>query len=141
MNFPEHAKAGLMASALPISYAVIFGSNLFQSLMAASLVFIGAIFPDLDTDSIPARWAARIGLAFSIICLSINKPYPAAILGSLFFLIKSGKHRGFIHKYWFVAACLASGYIYNSLCYAFAFGLLVHFSLDKISVLKGENWF
>lgn len=141
MNFSSHSRAGLTISAIIFCGALIVTSEFDRPLIWGLAVYIGAIFPDLDTDSIPSRWTARAGFIFAVIMLVLKKPWPPAILGAGFFLIKSGKHRGFIHKWWFPIAFIAAGCIWNQLlCFAFGAGLIVHFAVDKISPFSLENW-
>lgn len=141
MNFKEHSRAGLIASGATLGAGVIIVSKFDQPFLWAVIVYIGAIFPDLDTDSIPARWTARAGFIFAVIMLVLKKPWPPAILGAGFFLIKSGKHRGFIHKWWFPGAFIMAGNIWNQpLCFAFGAGLIVHFAVDKLSPFSIKNW-
>jgi len=151
MNFPEHSRAGLKVSAVTIGGCLFFGDSIGagletwiqvkQSFVLGCFVYAGSVFPDLDTESIPSRWAARIGLVFFCIMAYLNKPWPAAIAGALFFLVKADKHRGFTHKYWFIAAFIAYGLIYDKFyACAFGIGLLVHFRVDRISPFELKNW-
>jgi len=141
MNFSQHAKAGLISATIAGIGYYTFANDLKTAVMSAALVFIGSVFPDLDTESIPSRWAARIGFIFSLLCIATNKLLPAAIIGALFFLIKSGKHRGFTHKYSLPALCITAWFFLGNVpCAAFGVGLLVHFGLDKISPFQWKNW-
>jgi hypothetical protein len=141
MNFSSHAKSGLILGPTATVLSYLFTNNVQLSVVSGLLAFIGAIFPDLDTDSIPSRWAARIGFGSVLALLYLQKPYPAAWLGLLFFLIKSGKHRGFMHKYHLPTFCFAVSMITGNLFYAaFGFGLCLHFWVDKISPLELKNW-
>lgn len=140
MNFSDHSRAGLITSAVTITGSLFFGQHLEQAILLGAFVYIGSIFPDLDTESIPSRWAARIGLVFFCIMAYLNKPWPAAIAGALFFLVKADKHRGFTHKYWFITAFIVYGLYYHQyLACAFAIGLLVHFRVDRISPFELKN--
>lgn len=143
MNFSSHAKAGGVLAAATFGVNYLFSNSYKIAAMCAGLVFIGSIFPDLDTESIPSRWAARAGFIFSLACVFWFKtPLPAAIVGALFFLIKSGSHRGFTHKYYFPILSLIIGFSNGNFLYlAFASGLLCHFWLDRISPFDGKNWF
>lgn len=141
MNFAPHARAGLTASAIISVASFICFKNFDRSLLIGLVVFAGSVFPDLDTDSKPSRWTAKVGFIFSFIMLVFNRPYVPAIAGMMFFLIKSSKHRGFIHKYYFPALCfILAGGTGNLLYAAFAVGLVVHFWLDRINPLKWRNW-
>ena len=141
MNFPEHSRAGWIAGVVTLCAGVVLTSRFDKPLLWAIIVYIGAVFPDLDTDSIPSRWAARLGFAFAVIMMFLKKPWPPAIAGALFFLIKSGKHRGFTHKWAIPISLIFAGFTWDqSLCFAFAGGLLIHFAVDKISPFAMKNW-
>ena len=142
MNFSGHARAGLAAGAVFSVASLVYLKEFDRSALIGLLMFAGAVFPDLDTDSIPSRWAARTGLAGSLIMLYLDRPFVPALAGMLFFLVKSGKHRGFIHKYWLPGLCFLLTARTGNLFYAaFGAGLVVHLGLDKINPLKLKNWF
>lgn len=141
MNFSQHARDGLTAAALVSVASFVYYKNFDRALLTGLVIFAGSIFPDLDTDSIPSRWAARVGFVSSLILLSLNKPYAPAIAGMMFFLIKSGKHRGFIHKYYLPVFCFVLTARTGNLLYAaFGFGLVIHLWLDRLSIFERKNW-
>jgi hypothetical protein len=141
MDFKQHSRAGLIVSGIVLIAGLIVFKKIEQPLLWAVLVYLGAIFSDLDTQSIPSILVSRIGFVLSCIMLMLNKPWPPAIAGAAFFLIKSGKHRGFIHKWWLPSAFMASGLIWSQpACLAFGVGLIIHLMVDKISPLKWANW-
>jgi len=141
MNFPDHSRAGLIASVVVSVASMIFTQDLDSAVLLGFSVYIGSVFPDLDTDSIPSRWAARIGVLFFLIMAYLNKPWPPAIAGALFFLVKADHHRGFTHKYWFPLGFIVCGiYLQQYSACAFGFGLLVHFMIDGISPFALKNW-
>ena len=139
MNFPQHSKAGAYASGAVCVISLITNQTAESIFFNSLAVYLGSIFPDLDTESTPSKWAARLGFIFVVLCLVNKNPEPAAIAGGLFFLVKSDQHRGFLHKYWFIAAFVAVGYFLHYLAFLFAMGLLVHFWVDKISPLERKN--
>lgn len=140
MEFSAHAKSGLIGG-VPLAAAGLFFNDPEYFILAGVLFFIGAVFPDLDTDSIPSRWAARIGALFIFAMIAIDKLLPAAVAGLLFFVIKSFAHRKFTHKYWIPALCILLVFFFdNQLYLTFGAGIIVHFWLDKISPLSGRNW-
>ena len=142
MKFSQHAKGGVIAATLTAASQFAIVNDWKMAGLSGVLCFIGSIFPDLDTESIPSRWAARLGLVFSLICFYTKNYLPAVIAGSLFFLIKSGSHRGFTHKYFFPAICIGVGIgVGNFLHVSFGVGLIVHFWLDRISIFEWKNWF
>lgn len=142
MNFSEHSRAGIITAVVLGGAGFFYFKDFDRAVLIVFAGYIGAVFPDLDTDSIPSRRAAQAGLVTSFICVFLNKPWLPAILGTLFFLIKSGKHRGFIHKYWLPAVCFALGtFLSEPLCFAFGIGLVTHFALDGITLLSLRNWY
>lgn len=141
MNFSSHAKAGLIVSGLAAGANFLFFGGAQQTVFAAALCFVGSVFPDLDTDSIPSRWAARAGLAFCCLCLYQKVYLPAVIAGMLFFAVKSGKHREFTHSYGVAALAIIIGVSIGNFFYcAFGVGLLCHFIVDGLSPLDPGNW-
>lgn len=141
MNFSSHARAGLTAAAAVSVASFIYFRNFDQAALTGLVLFAGSIFPDLDTDSIPSRWAARIGFVVSLTMLYLRKPFVPALAGMMFFLVKSGRHRGFIHKYCFPVFFLVLGAGTGNVLYAaFGAGLVVHLWLDRISPLDGRRW-
>jgi membrane-bound metal-dependent hydrolase YbcI (DUF457 family) len=153
MKFSSHAKTGA-ALGVGLSLTGLFTNNFEQSIFAGFLAFCGANFPDLDTDSIPSRWTARIGVVVSLVCFYLKTPWPVAWMGLMFFIAKSDKHRGFTHKYVLVAFCVAfvfyptswplglliSFYGINWLFGAFGVGVASHLLLDDISPWETKNW-
>ena len=141
MNFAQHARGGLTASIVVTMTSFIYFRDFDRSLLRGLMIFTGSLFPDLDTDSKPSKWAARIGLVVSVVTLALNKPYIAGMIGTMFFFVKSGRHRGFIHKYHFPAICFILTWGTGNLFYAaFGLGLVVHFWLDGISPIRWRNW-
>ena len=141
MNFVDHSRIGAISSAVVATGSLIYGYQLEQSAVIGIVVYIGSLFPDLDTDSIPSRWAARLGLAFFCVMAYLNKPWPPAIAGALFFLLKADKHRGFTHKWWFPLGFIAYAiYDVNYTAWAFGVGLIVHLKVDGIKFFEVKNW-
>jgi len=141
MNFVDHSRIGAISSVVIGTGSLIYGYELEQSVLIGIVVYIGSLFPDLDTDSIPSRWAARVGLVFFCIMAYLKKPWPPAIAGGLFFLLKADKHRGFTHKWWFPLGFITYGiYAEQSLAIAFGFGLIIHFKVDGIKFFEMKNW-
>lgn len=143
MNFSSHAKHGLTAGAIVAVTGSVITNDVQLSGLAGLLTFAGAIAPDLDTDSIPSRWAARIGFFGGLVLLYFQQTYVVAWAGILFFLVKSDKHRGFTHKcalptIIFIIAIIVK----NWFCAWFALGLCVHLRIgDKLKFLDQKNWF
>ncbi|MCP4757426.1 MAG: hypothetical protein GY866_41730 [Proteobacteria bacterium] len=102
MNFKSH----VIASAMVGAFFPLVGIHVLKTpIPAEELAYIvpacmfGGTFPDLDTESIPSRWYARIGLVASLICLILDKPWYAAFVCIPFLAVKAHKHRGWTHSY------------------------------------------
>lgn len=140
MNFPQHAKAGFYTSCLAASAGYLF-KDLRIALLAGLLCFVGSVIPDLDTDSIPSRWAARFGLGLTCFSIYTGRYFPAVVAALLFFAIKSFPHRNWTHKYFGPLICFSLGIYHQNFLYAaFGVGLLCHLLVDSLSPLDSRNW-
>lgn len=138
MNFASHDKAGFWCSVITGAAGYLFRTP-ETALLAGALCFIGSLAPDLDTDSIPSRWAARGGLILSAICLYTKVYLPAVIAGLVFFALKSFPHRSFTHSYFWPLALIAVGIYEQSFLYpAFAIGLICHLILDGVGPARNR---
>jgi membrane-bound metal-dependent hydrolase YbcI (DUF457 family) len=141
MNFTSHAKAGFWTALIAAVTSFLIKNDLRFSLLAGALCWVGAVLPDLDTDSIPSRWAARLGLAFTCLCIYTGSLFPATIAGLLFFAVKSTVHRGITHSYFLPLLCIALGIWHGNFLYgSFGIGLLCHLVVDQLSPLDSRNW-
>lgn len=141
MNFPAHAKAGCWTALTAAVTSFLVRNDLRFSALAGALCFIGAVLPDLDTESIPSRWAARFGVAVSCFCIYTGKLLPAVIVGLLFFAVKSTAHRSWTHSYFLPCLCIALGVWHGNFLYvAFGIGLICHYVVDSLSPLDSRNW-
>lgn len=136
MNFKDHALIGAATGLVTGACFLVYSGSWPLAIMQALTVFLGSLAPDLDTDSIPSRWTARIGFVVACIFMLENKYFPAAIIGSAFMLMKCGKHRGMTHKYYLPFILFgAAAFFSNFLFAAFGIGILVHLKADKIVFL------
>jgi membrane-bound metal-dependent hydrolase YbcI (DUF457 family) len=104
-----------------------------NSRVSVPLVFfLGGIFPDLDTQSIPSKWAARVGAIASAILVYKSQAPQAALIGIIFMLTKCGNHRGWTHSLALPLAISLAGWYLKLPLYALTFsaGLILHVSLD-----------
>lgn len=158
MNFKPHALgatvAGIVAAGLTWQFV-----GAAPACWAGICAWIGALFPDFDIGSIPARWFGRLGFAVSCCLLSAgiisdNQIFliGAAIPGLLALLSMAFKHRGPFHKYWLPAlltGVAVGGYFLNirnheligALLLAFSGGMCVHLILDGIFIWSIKGWF
>ena len=149
MKFASHAKAGFVISAIAATLETVF-RDFKTGVLAGILCFVGAVIPDLDTDSIPSRWAARFGAAFMFICVymahehpgaAVEYYFPAAVAGLLFFTIKAFPHRSFTHSWFGPVICFALGVYHGNFLYsAFGVGLMCHLIVDRLGPLDSRNW-
>jgi hypothetical protein len=168
MNFKQHRNYGLTISLLAsIGYCLFYtGLYLYQSgslvfswklleycLGLFVICFAGSLAPDLDTDSIPSKWVARILAVYLGIVLfskqitdSIGIDYelkwkPVASLIFIFLIAKIGKHRGISHAlFWVPLLMIMSLRTGNHFIGAFAVGLGVHYYCDSINPWRLKNW-
>lgn len=176
MNFKGHKEYGLKTSwAVAISYLLffttynytiteqlVFSKNLFAySGILFIATFIGSLSPDLDIESIPSQWVARIMVAYWVAVLWLNSVLmginsyigselsvdlnwkPAAILSLIFFVCKGDHHRGWTHALIWTPILLATAYFTGfHIIGAFGIGMAVHnWYCDDISMLRVRNWF
>jgi membrane-bound metal-dependent hydrolase YbcI (DUF457 family) len=152
MNFAGHATGGALA-ALTVGGAT-FAFGFKTTMLAAGCAWIGAVVPDLDTGSIPARWFGRLGFAGSclllgsgIIAESFVLLVSSAVPGLLALFLLGLKHRGPLHKYWlpaFLIPFAVWGQFPNEfvrpLMFSFAGGICVHLLLDGIFPWSFKGW-
>jgi membrane-bound metal-dependent hydrolase YbcI (DUF457 family) len=134
LNFKGHLRGSIIAGLAVSSLAATQG----LSVLVGSYAFLGGLFPDLDIHSTPSKWAARFGVAGSLLLLLADNPYPAALIGLLFMLAKTDKHRGWTHSILLppllALAGYKLGYFHESL--AFGFGCYVHLFSDSKMIKK-----
>ncbi len=143
MNFDDHNTAGL-ATGSAVSLLVFFtlGDNLLSGVCGL-VTYLAALFPDLDTNSIPSRVLAVFMLVVSLVFILFFDPLYPAIAGCLFMLVKCGKHRGLTHSYGLVLVALVAPVVFDcgAVFWSFAAGLLTHYACDGMSPIKKSSWF
>ena len=156
MNFKANITGGLVAGGLASGGTLSMGYNFDVALMSFGCCVMGALFPDLDVASIPARWFGRVGLALAFILLSMGVMLESmkfllygALPGIMALICLSVKHRGPFHKYWVPVALMLLAVFgvfpaqeVRPLLYSFAAGIIVHLMLDGIFVWNiRKGWF
>lgn len=161
MNYKQHRNYGITtALSVSIGYyflfagGVIFHEPLFwYSIMLFVATFLGSQFPDLDTNSIPAKivsmvlmvlWGAVLFIEYYSENFSIDysiKWQPLAIGTFSFLVCSSSKHRSFTHAIlWtpilFIVAYNTGIYLIGG----FALGHAAHLYCDKVNPLVLKNW-
>ncbi len=102
-GYQGHLAGGLFFGIMGIVGAVLLGWIVFNPLFAAGLVgfcLLGALFPDVDTDSKGQR---LYYLVFAMVNLGliVQKQYMwSAWLGFFAMLPAIGAHRGWTHTWW-----------------------------------------
>ena len=140
-GFKKHFTAGLIASGVVASGTYFLTKNLEASALAGAACLFGSLAPDIDVDSIPSRWFARFGFIATILLYYFNKKDLGLVLGGSFFFLKSGKHRGWTHKYSLpLGLVFAAYFIPHMAWFVGAIGLIVHYSLDRISPFRVSGW-
>jgi hypothetical protein len=130
MLFQGHVKTSAIAGT--VSGIVAYQYEPKTAFYMACIAFIGGLFPDLDTESKPSKYAARAGVVSSLLLLNSN-PKLAALIGILFMLAKVDRHRGWTHNP-ILPILLAFagnhyGYFHQSL--AFGLGIYAHLLSDS----------
>lgn len=169
MNFKQHRNYGITIALLASGGFCLFsiledlheGQGIlitWNLLLYCFFLFVtvlaGSFAPDLDTDSIPSKIAARVLVLFWVVVLfsgliSEYTPFeyelqwtPIAVFTLIFLIAKSDKHRGITHALAWVPVLLFCGlYSGNHLIAAFAIGLAAHYYCDSINPLRLKNWF
>ncbi|MCZ6552931.1 MAG: metal-dependent hydrolase [SAR324 cluster bacterium] len=104
MNFKAHLAAGAVtgAAVATVALAAGFVDTIGEAGALAALGTGFALFPDLDTASIPQRWFYR-GMAAAIVALILTGRWQsAALLGLVALLPLLHHHRGWTHRWWAV---------------------------------------
>lgn len=141
MNFYPHLAVTTIITA-PILYQAHKTGFLTQEevIQCGIFAFMGSWFPDLDTNSKPSKWYARLmvpGVPF----LVIKEFYLEAIaIVALFVFAKIGKHRGWTHSYWIPVLLLlvsllpglSGGFWLPYLLIPLALGILTHLIPENI---------
>lgn len=137
MNFKEHLIFGSISGAVVLATSFYMSNNIEESLVFCAVTVAGSLVPDIDTGSVPSRIFAWIGIAVSCMFLYHGNSKPAAIIGIIYMLFSSDKHRGFTHKWILPIACLAWAYFFKQTWpVAFGIGLATHYVCDKIPPYK-----
>lgn len=144
MNFKDHSNYGLVSASLVSVSTFYLTSNNIISLACGVLTYLFSLFPDLDTQSTPSRYAAMIGVATALFLLLAGKQVESAIIGISYMAIKTQKHRGYTHKYVIpLALSLVGVYFLPSFgifFLAIAVGFLTHYFCDSLNPLLKKNW-
>ncbi len=145
-GYKEHIIGGIFFWGICLLFMIVF--EIFKpSLLSASglLVFtiLGALFPDVDTNSKGQHIIYGIILIVDIILIVSGKFILAAILGFIALFPAIGSHRGWTHTWWAMLIVplpiiILPEFYYNLtliqvLPYyiAWVFGYLSHLILDK----------
>jgi membrane-bound metal-dependent hydrolase YbcI (DUF457 family) len=132
MNYRGHRNTSFIGSLLTFA-AGLFFFHFQQAFVLGGLTFLGGLFPDLDTESTPSKWAARFGVLLSLYAIFKDKTDLAVYYSLLFMLAKSDKHRGWTHSIFLPVAISAISYKLNLFHYglAFSFGIYIHILSDS----------
>ena len=154
MNFQANVIGGAIAGTVAGITVLSLGMGLEAVLFAFGAALAGALFPDLDVSSIPARWFGRLGFGFALLFLGMGLALESTKLlltgtapGLLALICMGMKHRGPIHKYWLPLSLSLLAFfgsfpspLVEPVLYSFAVGICVHLMLDGIfiwSIRKG----
>ena len=156
MNFKGHAIGGLCAGAVAAMVGIVTsqGVNLPQPVADVSGPFPGgfiyatgcfgsaflmALFPDLDTNSIPQRWYLRWMFGALILSAWVGWLELFVVLAFLALLPLLHRHRGWTHwpiTPWAVAILLVVAYEYAETRSAW----FSRFSWQNVGTMLAEGW-
>lgn len=131
MDFKNHAKSGVIVSALTTcTYSLVLNSPI-EPLHIFCYVLAGSLAPDLDTNSKPSKITALFGACFGIWALLNREPYFALTFLTAFAFIKTFNHRTYTHLYTLPAILIFVAIKYSHpWLIPFCIGLLTHYALD-----------
>lgn len=143
-DFKTHSIAAASVAVPAFFLPLALGAEMADAVFFAMIVFLAANFPDLDTESVPSRWAARGVFLSGCYLVYCEKPEYALVIAGLFVLTKVGVHRGWTHKYTTPILIAAAGvYLFPELALlfiGFSIGMIVHLAVDRISPLEKVGW-
>ncbi len=143
-GFQKHNYQAIVQSLIIFITLIVLGLKPENALMISLIVYLGANFPDLDTNSIPSMWAARFVIVSSVYFIYIDKLIYAVIVGIIFAAPKISKHRGWTHKYSTLVLIPVTVYFrfepYTLIAISFSIGLLIHYAIDRLNPFKFNNW-
>lgn len=133
-----------IAGSIAISIVIFaMGSKIETALALALALYLGANFPDLDTNSIPSMWAARVSILASIYFVLIEKPIYAVFVCMVFIAPKVSRHRGWTHKYGTLVLIPVIVYftfaVYTLIAISFSVGLLIYCAIDRMNPFRFKN--
>jgi membrane-bound metal-dependent hydrolase YbcI (DUF457 family) len=102
-GYKGHLSGGLILGALGISAAVLLGYfalDLFRLAGLLGFCLLGALFPDIDTDSKGQNLFYAGLIVFDAILIYHQYYFWAAWLGLFSMLPALGHHRGWTHTWW-----------------------------------------
>ena len=158
MNFRGHFKGGLAAGAVSAGVALAggyvdvdsrdwsglmtdpLGRGDLQTLLGVALTgWLMALFPDLDTASIPQRWYLRLMLLAMVLVFLAGRQELFALLAFMAILPLVHQHRGWTH--WKITPWALFGFLsvvdeYFRARDAWWSG----FSWENVADLMGERW-
>ena len=110
MNFKRHLTSGVVVgvgiAAGAVYYGYIDGDDLQTQVAVAGTALFFALFPDLDTSSVPQRWFFRLVFCGMLVLGWTERYELATLVGILSLLPLLDHHRGWTH--WKVSPLVVS---------------------------------
>ena len=143
MNFQGHLCSGIVVgvagSAVATNFGYIGPDDLATQIAVSGTTVFFALFPDLDTSSVPQRWFFRI-VFFALLCLGWIERYDlATLVGILSVLPLLDHHRGWTH--WKISPVVVSvllGAIYEY--WRARHASMGEFAWDNVRALMEGQW-
>jgi len=133
MNFKEHAICGAIGGTIVGAVSYYFTKNHQTSIYLGSITLAGSLAPDIDNGSISSRIFAWIGIIVNILLIYLRMSYAAAIIGIIYMIFSSDKHRGITHKWILPFLCFIGSYLIKDFWLtALGLGFMIHYISDKI---------
>lgn len=134
-GYKAHLAGGMVLTAASVALSMYKGWFDFNVLEISALLFIGslgALFPDVDTDSKGQNLFYFLLVSLDL-SLMIKKYYKwAAILGFMAMLPALGKHRGWTHTLWAMVLVPAPILVLPMIFYKIALIKLLPFYLAAV---------
>jgi len=134
-GYKGHIAAALVLGAgglALINWLAWFRPEPWQAAVLLGCIVLGALFPDVDTDSRGQKLFYFLLLIINLALMIMGHYRWAAILGFLAMLPVAAKHRGFIHTWWAMLIIPLAVFILPAVFYQISWIILLPFYLASV---------
>ncbi len=121
--------AGVLAA---VNWLAWFRPEPWQALVLMGCVVLGALFPDVDTDSRGQKFFYSLLLIINLTLMILGYYRWSAILGFLAMLPVVARHRGFIHTWWAMLAIPLAVFLLPIIFYGVPWQILITYYLASV---------